>query len=431
MQSDGKERQILHLDMNAFYCSCHAAEEPALYSGKSTAVAGSPETRHGVVVTASYEARKRGVRATMTVMEALRVDPSLILIQPDFSLYRKYSKAVFDIVGRYTPDIEIYSIDECFADVTHSRLFGSAQDIAAAVQAEIETELHLPCSVGIAPNKFLAKMASDMQKPRGLTILPADAVPKRLWPLPVETMFGVGASTAKELNARQIHTIGDLAGTNRDRLQRWFGKRGLELHDHANGRDDSPVSAAVETAKSIGHSITLPADEQAEDALKTVLLNLSDQVGRRLRRHHLLTRTVQLTIRFPNRDTITRSRTLPEATDLTETIYDCAVQLLHENRSPQRQVRLLGVAVQNLQEERLGDGGGVQLNLFETFAKPDIQQAQTEKRRQLAQVTDSLRDKFGEDIVVRGRMLVQSDSKSLRNHKARGTSLQKDILRQD
>ncbi len=283
-----KERQILHMDMNAFYCSCHAAEEPALYSGKSTAVAGSPETRHGVVVTASYEARRRGVRATMTVPEALRADPSLILIPPDFSLYRKYSKAVFEIVGRYTPDIEIYSIDECFADVTHSRLFGSAEEIAAAIQSSIETELHLPCSIGVAPNKFLAKMASDMRKPRGLTVLRREDIAERLWPLPVEAMFGIGASTASQLRARQIHTIGELAQADRDRLAKWFGKRGLELHDHANGRDNSPVSAVVETAKSIGHSITLPADEQQQDALQTVLLNLSDQVGRRLRRHQLL-----------------------------------------------------------------------------------------------------------------------------------------------
>lgn len=147
-------RQILHIDMNAFYCACHAADEPQLYAGRSTAVAGSPETRHGVVVTASYEARGHGVRATMTVPEALRVDPGLILIRPNFALYRRYSRAVFDIVGRFTPDIEIFSIDECFADVTHSKLFGTALQIAKKIQDTIETELHLPCSIGVAPINF-------------------------------------------------------------------------------------------------------------------------------------------------------------------------------------------------------------------------------------------------------------------------------------
>ncbi|MDQ0191495.1 DNA polymerase IV [Alicyclobacillus cycloheptanicus] len=452
MTANGQEctlnRSILHIDMNAFYCSCHAAEEPELYKNRPTAVAGSPQTRHGVVVTASYEARQRGVRATMTVQEALRVCPDLIVIHPDFDLYRKYAKRVFALVRCYTPQVEIVSIDECFADVTGSRQFGTAQEIAQTLQQRILEELGLPCSIGIAPNLFLAKMASDFRKPMGLTVITLDDVPALLWPLPVQSMFGAGAKTAQRLERLGIRTIGDLARARPEPLLRSLGKRGLELRAWANGLDDRPVQAEPDAQKSIGHSITLSKDADQPNELAMVLMNLSDQVGRRVRRHGLAGRTVQLTIRYANRETIIRSRTLPVPTQLTEEIYREALALMTEHRRTDRKVRLLGVTLQNLQSAEADgvssvagneDAPGTQvlLPLFADVAvpaadpEPRLTDDRRDRLRKLTEVTDRLRDRYGEDIVVRGRMLQPHESSQIRNRRVRGTSLQKDSFHKD
>jgi DNA polymerase-4 len=421
-------RTVLHVDMNAFYCSCHAAAEPERYKGRPTAVAGSPETRHGVVVTASYEARRYGVRATMTVAEALRCCPQLILIHPDFDLYRSYSKRVFDIVREYTPQVEIFSIDECWADITGSGQFGTPSDIAATIQRRLAEELGLPCSIGIGPNKFLAKMASDFRKPMGITELwPAD-VPTKLWPLPVAQMFGIGTKTAERLQRLRIATIGDLARADATHLQKFFGKRALAMVRLANGEDDSPVNPEPEPLKSIGHSITLAQDVTDTEELCTVLMNLADQVGRRVRKHQMVGRTVQITIRYANRETITRARTLPSPTCVTERIYETARELLLRHRRSDRAVRLLGVSLGQLQPESSVEPTAVQLSLFADL-DPASQQERDARLKKLDQVTDALRNKFGEDIVIRGRMLTRHESNQIRNHRIRGTSLQKDTLR--
>lgn len=429
-------RAVLHVDMNAFYCACHAAAEPDLYAGRPTAVAGSPERRHGVVVTASYEARSLGVRATMTVAEALRAAPGLILIHPDFTLYRSYSRQVFDIVRTYTPEVEIFSIDECWADVTGSSQFGNPEEIGQALQARLLAELGIPCSVGVSSNKFLAKMASDFRKPMGLTVLWPEQVADILWPLPTRQMFGVGEKSAARLDRLGIHTIGQIAQADIRLLRRHFGRRGEIWSDLAAGRDDSPVSAAVEQSKSIGHSITLGRDINTLENLCTVLLNLSDQVGRRVRRHALVGRTVQLTIRYGTRETITRAKTLQSSTDLTEVIYDTAVSLLKAHWRRGTNVRLLGVTVSQLQNplaEPTSAESGVQLPLFADEQLPKSESAERQlkdlaKLKRLAVATDALRDKFGEDILIRGRMLTDPESGQIRNRKIRGTSLQRDWL---
>jgi DNA polymerase-4 len=423
-----RQRHILHIDMNAFYCSCHAAAEPHKYRGRPTAVAGSPETRHGVVVTASYEARKYGVRATMTVAEALRQYPSLILIHPDFDLYRTYSRKVFALIREYTPQVQIFSIDECWADVTGSRQFGTPRDIAEQIQHRLRTELGLPCSIGIAPNKFLAKMASDFEKPMGITELWHDQLPKLLWPLPVEQMFGVGRKTAERLHRLGIRTISDLAHANPESLQRYFGKRAFDMVQRANGIDHSEVNPVPEPLKSIGHSITMAEDVVSVDELCTVLLNLSDQVGRRVRKHGLVGRTVQITIRYANRETITRAKTLPAATCVTERIYETARELLLKHRRANRPVRLLGVSLGQLTEPEADAAKPVQLQLFSDEPAADPLLKREHRLKKLNEVTDVLRNKYGEDIVVRGRILTGHESSQIRNHKIRGTSLQKDNL---
>lgn len=454
--------QILHIDMNAFYCSCHAAAEPLKFARRPTAVAGNPETRHGIVVTASYEARRRGVRATMTVQQAVRACPDLTLISPDFQLYRDFSQRVFALIQEYTPQVEVFSIDECWADVSGCSQFGTPLDIATQIQKRIQSELQLPCSIGIGPNKFVAKMASDLKKPLGITEISSDDVVTKLWPLPVEQMFGVGKSSAERLQRLAIRTIGDLAAADLRKLAPLFGKRSFTIHEHANGRDPSPVSSEQEAAKSVGHSITLSADTSDFEELSTVLLNLSDQVGRRVRRHKRVGKTVQLTLRFANRNTITRSKTLAHATDLTEDIYKTAQYLLCAHKQPEQKVRLLGVSLTHLSEGHNSASTspqGQQLDLFgslglaptspsqaagdtsasgvarnarsirSTISTPSDDLATSRRLRKLTDVTDRLRDKYGEDIVVRGRMLQRHESTQLRDGRSRGTSLQKDNIR--
>lgn len=424
-------RNILHIDMNAFYCACHAAARPDLYRGKATAVAGSPETRHGILVTASYEARARGVRATMTVREALYACPNLILIPPDFSLYRQYSARVFELVNEYTPLVEICSIDECFADVTGCSQFGSPEEIANTISMRIQMELQLSCSIGISNCKFLAKMASDMKKPNGITKLNPEDVQAKLWPLPVGQMYGVGQSTATRMIHLGITTIGQLAAAPDAQLNRIFGIRGMALKQWANGIDERPVQSIPEAPVSIGHSITLPNDIDNPDDIQSVLLNLADQVGRRVRRRNVVGRTVQVTIRYKTMRTITRSKTLPEATNLTEVLYQTAKDLVYQNITKGIGIRLLGISLQQLVTDSSDDEihvlPSLQLNLFE---EPDLQASQDtvqsqEKLKKLTKVTDQLRDKFGEDSVIRGRMIQPHESNGLRNKKDRGTSLQK------
>ncbi|WP_258109707.1 DNA polymerase IV [Alicyclobacillus sp. SP_1] len=421
-------RDILHVDMNAFYCSCHAAEEPDKYEHRPTAVAGNPKTRHGILVTASYEARALGVRATMTVREALRICPHLLLIEPNFVLYRHYSRLFFDIVRRFTPLVEVVSIDECFADVTQSHLFGEPQQLAKTLQTALWDELHLPASVGIGDNKFLAKMASDFRKPRGCFELRRDRLEQDLWPLAIRQMYGVGERSASRFVERGVCTIGDLARLHPAEAKRWFGARGVELQQWASGEDLREVQPHPGPPKSIGHSTTLASDCRDLEEMRRTLLNLADGVGRRTRKRNLVGRTVQLTVRYTSMETITRVTTLKQKTDLTEDIYHAAQQLLRAAWNGKRPVRLLGVALGQLSpyEDEEED---VQLTLFDvgegaTGSSLDALKRK-EKRHRLSQVTDALRDKYGENIVMRGRMALPSESNRLRDKKHRGTSLER------
>ncbi|WAH37928.1 DNA polymerase IV [Alicyclobacillus dauci] len=420
-------RRILHIDMNAFYASCHAAEEPDKYAGRPTAVAGSPETRHGIIVTASYEARAKGVETTMTVMQAKRICPDLLFIQPDFALYRTYARKVFDIVGQFTPLVEVVSIDECYADVTGSRLFGTGIEIAKAIQKTIRDELRLPCSIGVADCKFFAKMGSNLKKPMGISIVDKSNFREILWPMNVSDMHGVGEKTAAKLHSLGIRTIRQLAEGNDRTIERAFGLRGLELKAYANGRDDRPVTAERAPAKSIGHSITLPQDAKSFEALQRVLLNLADQVGRRTRKHGVVGRVLTLTIRYANLETFTRRITLPVHTDLTEHIYQTAQSLLQSNWREGHAIRLVGITLSEFQQKNPTSSMSVQTSLFNA-PEEEAKFTLTKRLEKLTAVTDALRNRFGEDIVVRGRMLQPDDSNALRNHRSRGTSLQTDQL---
>ncbi|WP_281384974.1 DNA polymerase IV [Cohnella nanjingensis] len=415
----GSRRYILHIDMNAFYCSVHAAEQPELYQGKATAVAGSVELRKGIVVTSSYEARARGVRTGMTVREALRACPELIMIAPDFHLYRRYSRAFLRIAGNYTPQVEAVSIDECFLDVTGSGQFGTPVDIAETIRRRVKDELGLPCSIGIAPNKLLAKMASDMRKPDAVTVLRRREVPQLLWGKPCQTLYGIGRKTADKLLRMNIRTIGELAAAEERLLTDKFGVYGAWMKRAAHGLDDAPVELISEAAKSIGHTTTLPADLTTRDEYRRVLLNLADQTTRRMRRQLMMCQTVQITIRDPDMKTITRSTTMDVPTDAAEDVHREACRLMDRHWQTGSPVRLLGITLQGLSPKT---ETAVQLDLFGYEEAP--------RKAELISVMDRLRDKFGESAVLTAGMLTDDPSALIRNTRTRGTSLQTDFLRE-
>lgn len=388
LKGNAGPRVILHLDMNAFYCSVHEAEEPGKYKNKPTAVGGSIEQRKGILVTCSYAARAKGVKTGMTIREALRLCPELIVIKTDFRLYRRYSERFMAIARQYTPLVQAVSIDECYLDVTGSGLFGTPVQIAETIQNRIRTECSLPCSIGIGPNKLLAKMASDMKKPNGLTILRIRDMPALLWDKPCDTLFGVGKKTAEKLKKLNVTTIGELAAADMPFLVRHFGTYGEWLKSAANGIDHSPVNPDEGPNKSIGHMTTLPADVTNREEANRILLQLSDKAGRRLRSQQLMAATVQITLRKPDMSTITRSRTLSVPIRLTTDIYNEATQLLQRHWREGDPIRLLGVSLQNLTDEA---DTAVQLDLFEYEKQP--------RKEALINVMDKLRDKFGENAV--------------------------------
>lgn len=411
-------RVILHIDMNAFYCSVHQAAEPELYAGKAIAVAGSVELRKGIVVTSSYAARNRGVRTGMLVGEALRLCPELILIRPDFDLYRQFSRRFIKLAYGYSPLVETMSIDECYVDITGSHQFGTPLEIATSLQDRILQELSLPCSIGVAPNKLLAKMASDMKKPNGITVLRLRDVPSLLWHKPCNELFGIGSKTAAKLVKLNIRTIGELAHASESLLTREFGVWGSWLHMAANGIDKSPVNPEKEQSKSVGHTTTLPYNFTDREDIRRVFLNLADQTSRRLRRQGLVSSTVQIVIRNPDMKTITRSITLSKPTEDPREIHKQACKLFDLNWPAGKPVRLLGITLQNLQTR---DEAPIQMDLFDV--------GEFGRKEQLIRTMDEIRDKFGDESLLTAGMLGNDPSALIRNHKVRGTSLQTDFLK--
>lgn len=380
-----KGRVIFHVDMNSFYASVEAAFDPSL-KGKPLAIAGNPEERRGIIVTSSYEARKYGVKTTMPLGEARRLCPDLIVMGPTFERYRTASKEMFKILADVTPLVQPVSIDEGYMDITNCAEQGSPPEIAERIQQRINEELDLPCSIGIAPNKFLAKMASDMKKPMGITILRKRDLETKLWPLPIEEMYGVGSKTAEKLRKVGIETIGGLAKHPVLELKGVLGINGERLKNRANGMDDRPVDPeAVHEFKSIGTSTTLPQDTTDDTEVQTVIRRLSNKVEGRMKNKKVLARNVQLTIRYHDRKTVTRSRQLQEFIHSSEDLFQVAMQLFddHWNQQP---VRLLGVTASDLAEK---SEVSQQLDLFnfEQYAS----------KEKLYQTIDDLTEKYGKN----------------------------------
>lgn len=404
---------ILHVDMNSFYASVEMAYDPAL-KGKPLAIAGNVEERRGIIVTCSYEARKFGVKTTMPLWEAKKLCPELIVKQPNFDRYRAASIGMFELLRQYTDLVEPVSIDEGYMDISESYRFGSPLEIAESIQARILNELDLPCSIGIAPNKFLAKMASDMKKPLGITVLRKRDVANVLWPLDSSEMHGVGKKTAEKLSTIGIKTIGDLANGDDIRLKALLGIVGIRLKERANGMDSrtvDPESAA--DFKSIGNSTTLPQDLANQQQLFQVLDSLAEKVSVRLKRKNVFANAIGVTIRYKDRKTITRSKKIKNPIHLSEEISSLAKKLFlkHWNGDP---VRLLGITTSDLISQ---DHAVKQLDLF-SYEKEA-------KKEPLLKAVAELRQKYGKKVIENAG-LHQIDP----NHRiGTETSFNKDFLR--
>ncbi|MCA1054742.1 DNA polymerase IV [Rossellomorea aquimaris] len=408
-------RVILHVDMNSFYASVEMAYDPSL-KGKPLAIAGNPKERKGIIVTCSYEARSFGVKTTMPLWEAKKLCPDLIIMTPNFDRYRSASKGMFDILRQYSHLVEPVSIDEGYIDITDSQELGTPIEIASSIQAQIKSQLDLPCSIGIAPNKFLAKTASDMKKPMGITVLRKRDIPARLWPLPVIEMHGVGAKTAEKLKGIGVETCKDLAYANDIQLKSLLGINGLRLKEKANGEDKRPVDPdSIYDYKSVGNSTTLPRDTTNQNDLLSTIDKLCSKVSARLKQKDVVGTTVQIMIRDKFRKTITRSRKVENPVMNKEDLSHYARELFmkHWNGDP---VRLLGVTVQDLLEK--GEATE-QLDIF-SYEKEA-------KKEPLYDVLSQLQEKFGKDSITKG---VKGKDKKPIHDKERDTSFNKDFLRE-
>ncbi len=375
-------RAILHVDMDAFYASVEQRDHPE-YRGKPLIVGGSPRSR-GVVSAASYEVRAYGVHSAMPTAKALRLCPHAILVPPDIRHYAAVSEQIFQIFSRYTPLIQPVSLDEAFLDVTSSqRLFGTPVTMAEEIRAAIKKETGLTASVGVSSCRFVAKIASDLNKPDGLAVIPHAEILERLKNLPVGKIWGVGPVTNRKLERLGILTIGQLREWPPEALAAKLGRAGRDLHELANGRDLSEV-VPDEEEKSLSHETTFAKDLLDLEALETELRDLSDQVASRLRGRGLCGRVVFLKLRYDDFTTLTRRVTIPEATNLSAIIHRHARELLHrKTEAGRRPVRLIGVGVSGC--EKRGERQG---NLFQ----PPAQLAKLER---LEETADHIRQKLG------------------------------------
>ena len=389
------QRLIFHVDVNSAFLSWEAARRVA--AGEDdlrlipSAIGGDRDKRTGVILAKSIPAKKFGVTTGEPVAMALRKCPQLVLAKPDFRLYTKNSRAFIEICRRYAPVVEQVSIDECFLDMTGTHLlYPDPVAIARTIKDTIFSELGFTVNIGIAPNKLLAKMASDFEKPDQVHTLFAQEIPQKLWPLPVRELYSVGRKTAEKLNAARIRTIGELAASDLAHIQTLVGmKTGKLIHDYANGIDHSPVLAEPEAVKGYGNSTTLEQDVTTTAQANKILLALCDSVASRMRSDGKRCSCVTVTIRgndFRNRS---HQRKLSEPTDVTAEVFTLSRDLFAELWDGHTPLRLLGVTLGDV-----SDDSTEQISLFRDERK--------DRARKLDQTVDALRSKFGVAAISRG-----------------------------
>ena len=393
---------IFHIDVNSAFLSWSALEN--LKNGSEVdlrdipAIIGGDQTRrHGVVLAKSVPAKKYGIVTGEPVVNAVRKCPNLVLESPDHHLYDRYSKAMMQLLLSYTPDIEQVSVDECFLDFTpiaHSH--PSPLAFAKTISRRIKDELGFTVNIGIAPNKLLAKMASDFQKPDKIHTLFENELATKMWPLPVGELYGVGKASTARLLSLGINTIGDLAGADPAFLISHFKSHGKYMHNAANGIDDSIVDNSNREVKGVGNSTTLSTDATTIKEAEKVLLMLAESVAKRLRKKQQLAGSVTVEIKYNTFETTTHQTTLNTATNTTDAIYKCACELFKESWDG-TPIRLLGIRTAKLE----ASGTPVQLSLFDLKDNNN----DDEKRQKLDAALDLIRQKHGKNAITRGSLL--------------------------
>jgi len=389
------DRTILHSDINCCYASIEHLYHPEL-EGKPLAVGGDPESRHGIVLTADYIAKKRGVKTGMALWQAKQVCPDLNFMSPRMDLYLRFSRMAHEIYADYTDLQEPYGIDECWLDVTDSiKLKGDGYLIAQAISSRIKSELGITVSIGVSYNKIFAKIGSDYKKPDAITTMYKNEYQIKAWHLPVSDLLYVGRSTQKKFASLGIWTIGDLAVTPTEILESNLGKMGLILWSFANGLDDSPVRRenTVAQIKSIGNSTTTPRDLENDKDVKIVLYILAESVAARLRENGFRCRVVEISIRNNELVSFTRQHKIIQATNITKEIAEEAFRIFKENYNWQKAIRSIGVRGTDLVTDCFCE----QFNLFSNVE-------QREKQIKMDIAIDEIRRRFGFYSIQRGLM---------------------------
>ena len=390
------QRHILHCDCNCFYASVEMQEHPEL-RGKSIAVCGDPEARHGIVLTASYPAKRMGVKTAMPIWEAKQHCRDLIVVPASYGKYQKYSSYVREIFRDYTDQVESFGLDEAWLDITGSLgLFGDPVKIAKEISDRIKRELGITVSIGVSFNKITAKLGSDYKKPDATTCITRENYQNILWPLPARDMMGVGKTTADHLARMGIETIGDIARAGQDQIRLILGRSGETIWEYASGIDPSPVRPpdASDQPKSVGNSITFAHDLVGRQEIFAGLLALSDQVGSRLRKHGLYCSTVQIQIKDPLLATICRQQKLSAPTNVTREIYEAACAIAEKSWSMHSPVRLLSVTGTGL-----SDCCAEQMTLIDDTTEEKM------KNAKLDRAMDSIRSRYGKDSISYARLM--------------------------
>ena len=388
---------IFHIDVNSAYLSWTALER--LKEGSSTdlreipsIIGGDEKSRHGIVLAKSIPAKKYGIRTAEPVASALRKCPGLVVEKPDHTMYRRYSRAMMELLSGYTPDLEQVSIDECYLDFTPiAHLYPSPEKAAAQIRDQIFETFGFTVNVGISCNKLLAKMASDFEKPNRVHTLFPEEIPRKMWPLPVRELHMAGRSSSQVLNKLGIHTIGELANTDVNLLVSHLKSHGRLLWEYANGIDDRPVESLPSRAKGVGNSTTLSEDVLTERDAAQVLRRLSESVAKRLRAGKQLAGSISVEIKYADFSAASHQMPLNQPSNAAGTLYSASLRLFRRlwNGEP---IRLLGVRTTRLTDEN----APVQLSIF------DIDWEKNEKQQKLDAALDKIRKKYGEQAIRRG-----------------------------
>lgn len=391
------EKQILHIDVNNAFLSWTAVD--MLRKGSKIdirqipAIIGGDETkRSGIVLAKSMKAKECGIKTAETIYQAKMKCPSIKIFSSNFKIYREYSDKLYELLLQYTDKIERFSIDECFLDMTEYLMKDTLINKAKEISKRVIEELGFSVNIGVAHNKLLAKMASDFTKPNKIHTLFPEEIAKKMWPLPISKLFGLGKKTVPKLYNMQIKTIGDLAKADVNILSKKFGKHGIKMWEYANGIDLSKVVYKLEKPKGVGNSITLSRNIKEIEKLEEILLALTEQVTYRLRKYDLLANTVNVQLRTKDFEDTSHQGKLIVTTSSTKEIYKKAKQLLHEMYQIPKEIRLIGVRVDNLTEKE-----ELQLSLFSNQFN--------EKQEKLDKVVDELKNKYGYHKITRaGKM---------------------------